>query len=155
MKILLILILLPVFGNAQNKGFNNFQAGVEFLSDYSDGISFRFSRGRNFDNFLRIGAGTGISKIKGISGVYLPLFAIVHMTPLKNKKVQPVVSIQPGIGVFGNGLQYGFNFFGGGGIGFSAITLMVGYSSISYKYEDQNYPITRINGISIRAGVTF
>ena len=103
---------------------------------------------------LYFGGGIGYTKFKNLSISFIPLIA--NITLIGNeKKIHPIIFLQPGYGVLnGNEETKGGFFFNGNiGIGFPGKVspfFALGYSR--YAYTSFDFPIS-LTGFAMRAGI--
>jgi hypothetical protein len=154
-SILLFVFLLPLTALAQ-KGFFDVQAGMDFPKAYRQSFSGRISAGPRFDSTFAAGFGAGVTKLHGLTGILLPVFANFIITPYSNSKIYPLVTLQPGYGFYNQEINNvevtgGFTFYGGVGIGSRGGNATVGYGIHTLTI---NKEAVRHNGFSFRLGVT-
>lgn len=165
--ILLLFIFVSLTATAQRRASNAFFSGtfqVDAPEHYKPIISGRLSGGANLQNFALIGIGVGVTKIKEMGKLYVPVFGTITIADF-SKKVSPLVVAEPGYGIYNEKVRLGtrtvtreggFTFFGGGGAAIAAnskanISFSIGYSVYSFNTAGIN---SSIKGIGFRFTVT-
>jgi hypothetical protein len=145
MKTLILFTLLPFYSFSQVGA--NVQAGADFPIDYKPGFSFRASAGIKTGSFF-LGLGTGVTKLGGLDNAYLPFYGNIIYMPQK-RKVNPVLTVQPGVGIYSDDLgnNGGFTAYTGLGLGGKKIQFTLGYSFFGFSH-------TSVSGPSFRLGAT-
>jgi hypothetical protein len=141
----LILLLLPFLSFSQVTA--NIQAGADFPIDLKPGFSLRASAGIKTGSFF-LGLGTGVTKLGTLDNAYIPFFGNITYMPL-GRKINPVLTVQPGVGVYSDDFDNkgGFTAYGGVGLGGKRIQFTLGYSYFGFSH-------TSFSGPSFRLGAT-
>lgn len=161
----LLFLFIPVLSFAQTgKGYIKFNIGSTYTEGYDPIYELRVDGGMRIQNDLLLGIGAGLTKFKHVSPLYIPFFANITYAFHSENKIFPLVTVQPGYGIFKQEIKDatstliqkgGFCYFAGGGVGFSSrhkmkTLIQVGYNSFAFKN-----PSTTPGGFSLKVGLAF
>lgn len=113
-RVLMLLLLAPVFCFSQNKCGISFQAGGGYLfypgseanvqletpaqnHPLSSGISFELVADKRLNSFLDLGLGSSYNKFTNLKGPYVPVFADIRVT--SQEKYKLFSFLDPGYGI--------------------------------------------------------
>lgn len=114
-RVLMLLVLAPVFCFSQNKCGISFQAGGGYLfypgssadiniatakksPPLNSGISFEFVADKRVNSFLDLGLGSSYNQFTNLNGPYIPYFADIRVT--SQGKYKLFSFLDPGYGLY-------------------------------------------------------
>ncbi|HWJ26347.1 MAG TPA: hypothetical protein VNS32_07370 [Flavisolibacter sp.] len=162
--IFLFLFLIPTLAFSQSSAYIKFNIGSTYTKGYDPIYELRADGGIRIQKDILLGIGAGLTKFKHVDPLYIPVFANFTYAYHSENKAFPLITIQPGYGIFKQQItegtstynqKGGFCYFAGGGVGFSSKHKMkslvqIGYNSFTFKN-----PSTTPGGFSVKLGLSF
>jgi hypothetical protein len=139
MRFAFLLILIPTLAHSQPKNYFSIAFGKDFPNGYHV-IGGHFTENRLLGKNFYLGAGASFLKFDNTTGFYFPVYGNVSYLKFRtDKKIFPVVLIQPGYGFYkqeedGTTTKGGFTFHGSAGIGYPFLFHKKGYATFGFAH---------------------
>jgi hypothetical protein len=161
--VLLLSSSLTAFSQRRS-GYAELDAGIYFIKQVDPAIGAHFSGNIELTNAVFLGAELGVVKFDHIKKAYLPLLARFSIMPSSGgKRINPLVVLAPGYGVYEEKFRVGntwyeskggFSFYGGAGVAFpgkgrGSLVMTIGYSTFGFTTNGHK---SNIDGVGLRIG---